>query len=193
MRRGSNRFSGNTEKNVRKEETAIGVWLSSGNGDNGEGEIGGDGTLGTGRCQGLELKNIKALVGRRAENLNLKKRKMASGSHASYQERRRGTGVKSWPWAYELEKRDTEVRAETQWQFNCCDATVASYWTAKIVSIKTQTELIQATRDLAEKGQEGWVKEAVCPVVQSPNTFRISTTSQLKIPARAPQAALTDQ
>lgn len=38
---------------------------------------------------------------------------MASGSHASYQEQKHGSGAKELPLAYELEKREAEVRAET--------------------------------------------------------------------------------
>lgn len=48
---------------------------------------------------------------------------------------------------------------------------MASDWAAKIISIKTQTELIQVTWELAEKGQAAQVKEAACPAVRSLQTY----------------------
>lgn len=62
-------------------------------------------------------------------------------------------------------RRDTEVSAKKQERFNCYDAMLLSDQIAKIISIKIQTELTQMTRKLAEKGQGGQVKKAVCPVI----------------------------
>lgn len=81
--------------------------------------------------------------GKSRRPLNLEKGKMTCDSHVNYWEERGGMGLgkKQTVEPMKQGRERIEVRHEQQWQFNCYHAMVVSDWTAKIISIKIQTEL----------------------------------------------------